>query len=80
MVAEVEASAPVLLLAVVDDISNDFALVTAAATTPCVTQVHDATFHVFIGLGVTSDLAIVSFKLCDAVVPVNRRCKCITCE
>lgn len=72
MIAEIESPSPVLLLSMVDNVPYNLALVASPAPAACVAEVHDTALHVLIGLGVACNLAIVSFKLGQAVVPVYR--------
>jgi len=50
---------PIFLLAMVDDIPDDAALVAASATSTCVAQIHDAPSELLLGLDLVCDGAVV---------------------
>ena len=71
MIMIVVAFAPILFLAVVDDISDNLTFVTTSTTASSVRKIEDASFEFIMRLGISNYLAIVPLEIRNAIVPMN---------
>jgi hypothetical protein len=78
MIVIIETLTPILLLPVINDSTDNFALVASSASTAGVRQVQYAALKLIVRLGVPKDLAIIPLQLVQTVVPVNRHGQGIT--